>query len=43
MDSVDRYYAAACQLDMANPLHRNEIAGRVTRMLEMADPRGDRL
>jgi len=37
MNSVDRYYAAACQLDMPNPTNRNEIGGRVTRMLEMAD------
>lgn len=37
MRSVDRYYAAACQLDLPNPTHRDEIDGRVTRMLEMAD------
>jgi len=37
MNSVDRYYAAACQLDLPNPTNRNEIGGRVTRMLEMVD------
>jgi predicted amidohydrolase len=35
--SIDRFYAAACQLDMPNPAHRDEIAGRVDRMLEMID------
>ena len=40
MNSVDRYYAAACQLDMPNPKGRNEIGGRVTRMLAMADQAG---
>jgi len=37
MSSCPRYYAAACQIDMPNPTHRNEIAGRVDRMLEMVD------
>jgi len=37
MQSMDRYYAAACQLDMPNPQDRNEIGARVTRMLEMVD------
>lgn len=37
MISIDRYYAAACQLDMPNPMHRDEIAGRVERMLELID------
>lgn len=37
MSSIDRFYAAACQLDMPNPTKRNEIAGRVERMLEMID------
>lgn len=37
MSSIDRFYAAACQLDMPNPAKRNEIAGRVERMLEMID------
>jgi predicted amidohydrolase len=34
---MDRYYAAACQLDLPNPAHWDEIAGRVDRMLEMID------
>jgi len=34
---MDRYYAAACQLDMPNPLHRDEIRRRVDRMREMID------
>ena len=37
MGSIDRFYAAACQLDMPNPTKRDEIAGRVERMLEMID------
>jgi formamidase len=37
MNPIDRFYAAACQLDMPNPAKRNEIAGRVERMLEMID------
>jgi len=37
MSSIERFYAAACQLDMPNPTHRDEIAGRVERMLEMID------
>ncbi|MHC4545876.1 MAG: nitrilase-related carbon-nitrogen hydrolase [Planctomycetota bacterium] len=37
MSSIDRFYAAACQLDMPNPAKRDEIAGRVERMLEMID------
>jgi predicted amidohydrolase len=37
MGSIDRFYAAACQLDMPNPAKRDEIAGRVERMLEMID------
>jgi len=37
MGSIDRYYAAACQLDMPNPAHRDEIAARVQRMIEMID------
>ena len=36
-DSVDRYYAAACQTDMANPSGREQIAECVERMLEMID------
>ncbi len=34
---TDRYYAAACQIDLPNPVHRGEIAPRVERMLEMID------
>ena len=34
---TDRYYAAACQLDMPNPTDRGEIGERVSRMLEMVD------
>jgi len=37
MVSIDRFYAAACQLDMPNPTKRDEISGRVERMLEMID------
>ena len=37
MSSIDRYYAAACQLDMPNPTHRNEIASRIDRMLELTE------
>ncbi len=37
MSTADRYYAAACQLDMPNPKGRDEIAGRVARMLEMIE------
>ncbi|UCD50193.1 MAG: hypothetical protein JSW27_22020, partial [Phycisphaerales bacterium] len=37
MESMDRYYAAACQLDMPNPTDRKGIGARVTRMLEMVD------
>jgi len=36
-DSIDRYYAAACQIDMGNPSERGEICERVERMLEMID------
>jgi predicted amidohydrolase len=37
MSSIDRFYAAACQLNMPNPKQRDEITGRVERMLEMID------
>lgn len=30
-----RYAAAACQIDLPNPSHRGEIAGRVSKMLDM--------
>jgi predicted amidohydrolase len=33
--SNDRYYAAACQLDLPNPASRDEIASRVDRMLAL--------
>ena len=35
--SIERYLAAACQTDQPNPRNRDEIASRVTRMLEMID------
>ena len=34
---TERFYAAACQLDLPNPSHRGEIPGRVERMLQMVD------
>ena len=34
---MDRYYAAACQIDMLPPATREGIAPRVDRMLEMID------
>ncbi len=37
MSTLDRYYAAACQIDLPNPTMRSEIAARVRRMLEMVD------
>jgi predicted amidohydrolase len=37
MSPIDRFYAAACQLDMPNPKHRGEIARRVDRMLELVE------
>ena len=37
MADIDRYYAAACQIDMPNSTLRSEIAPRVRRMLEMVD------
>ncbi|TWU35993.1 nitrilase-related carbon-nitrogen hydrolase [Novipirellula artificiosorum] len=37
MSSANRYYAAACQLDLPNPKHRDQIRSRVDRMLEMID------
>ncbi len=37
MHCQERYYAAACQTDMPNPKTRDEIGGRVTRMLEMVE------
>ena len=37
MTSCERYYAAACQIDLPNPQHRDEIAPRVKRMLDMID------
>ncbi len=37
MSSIDRFYAAACQIDMPNVKHRDEIVSHVDRMLEMID------
>src|SRR4030042_246598 len=37
MSTIERFYAAACQLDMPNPTKRDEITVRVERMLEMID------
>ena len=37
MTHSDRYYAAACQLDLPNPKHRDEIGARVKRMLDMVE------
>ena len=34
---LDRYYAAACQLDSPNPTSRDQIHSRVDRMLEMVE------
>ncbi len=34
---TERYYAAACQIDSPNPRTRDEVAARVTRMLQMID------
>ena len=34
---VNRYMAAACQLDLPNPAGREEIAGRVSHLLDMVD------
>ncbi len=37
MSKTERYYAAACQVDMPNPAHRDEISKKVERMMEMID------
>jgi len=37
MASTKRFYAATCQLDMPNPQSRDDIAGKVDKMLEMID------
>ena len=37
MSGVSRYYAAACQIDLPNPKHRDEIPGRVQRMLDLVE------
>lgn len=34
---MERYYAAACQLDLPNPKHRDEIAARVKQMCDMIE------
>ncbi len=35
--SIDRFYVAACQLDMPNPTGREEIGPRVDRMMSMIE------
>ncbi|MDZ4781523.1 MAG: nitrilase-related carbon-nitrogen hydrolase [Planctomycetia bacterium] len=37
MPNCDRYYAAACQLDLPNPQSRDEIPARVQHLLAMVD------
>jgi predicted amidohydrolase len=37
MSSIERYYAATCQIDMPNPTTRQGISARVDRMLAMID------
>ena len=37
MPGIERYYAAACQIDLPCPRDRQEIAGRTQHMLEMID------
>ena len=37
MTATNRYYAAACQIDLPNPRTRTEVKPRVDRMLEMID------
>ena len=37
MGDCDRYYAAACQIDLPNPKERDEIADRVKHMLNLVD------
>ncbi len=37
MPSYDRYYAAACQIDLPNPAGREDISARVDRMLDMVN------
>jgi len=37
MAAIERYAAAACQIDMPNPTTRGQIAPRVRRMLELVD------
>jgi formamidase len=37
MTTSARYYAAACQLDLPNPRHREELAGRVTHLLGLVE------
>lgn len=34
---VDRYYAAACQVNLPNPVDRSEIASRVDHLLKIVD------
>jgi predicted amidohydrolase len=37
MTRIDRYYAAACQFDLPNPRHRDQIAHRTAHMLGMIE------
>jgi predicted amidohydrolase len=37
MSTLDRYYAAACQIDSPNPTNRDQIRERARRMLAMVD------
>jgi predicted amidohydrolase len=37
MTATERYYAAACQIDLPNPQHQGEIGSRVKHMLDMVD------
>jgi len=37
MTAIQRYYAAACQIDLPNPTSRDEILPRVRHMLAMID------
>lgn len=37
MNTYDRYYAAACQIDLPNPKTREEIPERVTHMLNLVE------
>ena len=43
MSTMERYYAAACQIDLPNPKHRDEIAARVKQHAGHDRVRGHRL